>query len=109
MHKMEIASLMRLSLIASENDEQTSFNKMLLFFTPCEDLDGSNIFAKLSANYDVIQKYIEKIDAKFIEFMNFKIRNIYFYIYKSTLKSTNLTNILDQSNPNELTDQSLNF
>jgi len=53
---------------------------MLIFFTPCEELDGSSIFTKLSANYDIIQKYIEKIDSHFIEYMNLKIRNIYFYI-----------------------------
>ena len=87
---------MRLSLIASENNELTSQNKMLLFFTPCEELDGSNIFTKLSENYDIVQKYIEKIDANFIEYLNFKIRNIYFYINKSTLKSSDLLNILDQ-------------
>jgi len=52
----------------------------MIFFTPCEELDGSNIFTKLSANYNVVQKYIEKIDAIFIEYMNHKIRNIYYYI-----------------------------
>ena len=70
---------------------------MLLFFTPCEELDGSNIFTKISEDYDVVQKYVEKIDANFIEYLNFKIRNIYYYINESKLvKSSDLKNLLDQ-------------
>ena len=52
---MEIASLMRLSLINSPQPQKINYNKMLLFFTPCEELDGSSIFSKLSANYNVVQ------------------------------------------------------
>jgi len=59
---------------------------MLLFFTPCEELDGSSIFTKLSANYNVVQKYVDKIDTNFIDHMNLKIRNIFFYIQAKCLK-----------------------
>ena len=60
---------------------------MLHFFTPCEELDGSSIFTKLSANYNVVQKYIDKIDANFIDYLNMKIRNILFYIQAKCLKN----------------------
>lgn len=36
---------------------------MILFFTPCEELNGASIFTKLSANYNIVQPYVEQIDA----------------------------------------------
>jgi len=34
-------------------------NKMLLFFSPCEELDGASIFTKLSANYNITELYVK--------------------------------------------------
>lgn len=32
---------------------------MMLFFTPCEELNGASIFAKLSSNYNIAQPYVD--------------------------------------------------
>ena len=48
----------------------------LLFFTPTEELDGSNVFSRLSNNYNIIQPYLEIIDKEFIAWMNKKVYNI---------------------------------
>jgi len=42
----------------------------LLFFTPSEELKGGNIFSRVASNYSIMQPYLEKIDAEFIEYMN---------------------------------------
>lgn len=47
-----------------------------VFFTPCEELNGTNIFAKLSDNYNVIQPYLDIIDREFIDWINNKVYNI---------------------------------
>jgi hypothetical protein len=41
--------------------------RAILFFNPSEELQGSNIFSKLSNQYSVIQPYLEMIDEHFIE------------------------------------------
>lgn len=48
----------------------------LMFFTPTEELHGSNIFSRVSNNYNIIQPYLEIIDKEFIQFMNMKVYNI---------------------------------
>ena len=58
---------------------------MLLFFMPCEELTGGSIFQRLSSNYKCIQPYIEKVDASFIDHLNFKIRNINYYLNKKVI------------------------
>ena len=45
-------------------------------------MKGASIFSKLSNNYDVIQPYIEKIDANFIDILNNRIRNTNNYLNK---------------------------
>ena len=52
-HRMEIASLMRYAFLKTCRGA-TGRCKSLLFFTPCEELNGGSIFQKLAANYNVI-------------------------------------------------------
>ena len=70
---------MRYVFIKNSRNHQ-GMDKMLMFFTPCEELNGGSMFSKLAANYNIIQPFVEKIDAHFIEYMNFKIRNIKYYL-----------------------------
>ena len=61
---MEIASLSRYVFIKNVTmNNQQGMNRMILFFTPCEELEGASIFTKLSSNYNIIQPYVEQIDA----------------------------------------------
>ena len=62
---MEIASLARYSFIKYGFDLKGN-DRLLYFFMPCEELDGGSPFSKLSENYKIVQKYVEKIDSKFI-------------------------------------------
>jgi hypothetical protein len=55
-------------------------NRQLLFFTPCEELAGGSIFTKLSFDFNVIQPFVEMIDAEFIDHLNQKIKSINHYI-----------------------------
>jgi len=55
-------------------------DKMMMFFIPCEELTGGSIFTKLSANYNLVQPFVEKIDESFIDYLNLHIRNINYYI-----------------------------
>jgi len=57
--KIEIASLRRYVSIVNVINNQNDSNRPLLFFTPCEELEGASIFSKLSSNYNIIQPYIE--------------------------------------------------
>jgi len=43
---------------------------------PTEELHGSNIFSRLSNNYNIIQPYLEMIDKPFIDWMNKQVYNI---------------------------------
>lgn len=45
----------------------------LLFFTPAEELNGGNIFSKVASDYSIMQPYLDKIDAEFIEYMNVNV------------------------------------
>lgn len=83
--RMEIASLIRFAFIKHAQNS-LGVNRSLLFFTPCEEMKGGSIFSKLSNNYDVIQPYIEKVDAQFIKLLNYGIRNINNYLNKSIYK-----------------------
>ena len=58
---------------------------MLLFFIPCEELNGGSIFSELSANYNIINPYIDKIDVQLIDEMNARIKNVYHYINTKSL------------------------
>ena len=53
MSRMDLASLKKYTILKSikQKDEQ---KKNLIFFTPCEELQGSNIFARLAHNYNII-------------------------------------------------------
>lgn len=83
--RMELASLIRYAFIKQvvNNSSHNNIENLLLFFTPCEEMKGGSIFTKLSSNYDIIQPYIEKIDAKFIDIMNNRIRNTNNYLNKN--------------------------
>ena len=70
---MEIASLKKFATL-------TKAKKDLIFFTPSEELNGANIFSKLSNRYSIVQPYLEKIDSDFIQFMNKSVKNIAFYL-----------------------------
>ena len=54
--KMEIASLPRFVFIVKivESGKQQNLDRSILFFTPCEELEGASIFTKLSSNYNII-------------------------------------------------------
>ena len=43
---------------------------------PSEELNGGNIFSKLSSDYAVIQPFIDIIDGEFIQLMNRKVQSI---------------------------------
>jgi hypothetical protein len=77
--RMEIASLKRFVFIRSAK-YSNDYKAHLLFFTPAEELNGGNIFAKVSSNYSVMQPYLEKIDADFIKLMNQNVQNIALYV-----------------------------
>lgn len=69
--RMEISSLTRFAIfnktINSNAQGSNDLKKCLLFFTPCEELDGGSIFSRMAQNFNVIQPYIEKIDSDLIE------------------------------------------
>ena len=58
---MAITSLVRygsaINFINANNVKDK--DKLLYFFIPCEELKGSSMFTILSANYNIIQKYVE--------------------------------------------------
>jgi hypothetical protein len=78
---MEIASLTKYAFIRKARNMQ-GLSKCLLFFTPCEEMNGGSVFSKLAANYNIIQPYLDKIDGTLINLMNINIRNILRYIGK---------------------------
>ena len=45
-----------------------------------EELNGSNMFSRVSNNYRVIQPYLEMIDQDFIQNMNNDVKNIALYV-----------------------------
>jgi len=51
---MEIASLSKYLFFQDSVDNTIELNKAILFFTPCEELEGGSIFSKLASNYNVI-------------------------------------------------------
>jgi len=55
---MELASLKRFSFLG-KSKKSNDIKQGLLFFTPTEELHGSNVFSKLSKNYNVMQPYLE--------------------------------------------------
>lgn len=67
---MEIASLKKFAFLSSLKHSQDKLKKSLMFFTPSEELHGSNIFSKLSHHFNLIQPYLEIIDSEFIQIMN---------------------------------------
>jgi hypothetical protein len=76
---MEIASLQRYCHL--RNQETKNENEMaLFFFTPAEELKGGNIFSRVSSNFSIMQPYLEKIDAEFIDIMNKSVNNISTFI-----------------------------
>lgn len=44
-----------------------------MFFTPSEELHGSNMFSRLSHQYNIIQPYMDVIDSDFINIMNLQV------------------------------------
>ena len=58
---MELASLFRYSYMKKTRNTE-NIERLLVFFTPCEELGGGNIFACLAADYNTIQPYLAKID-----------------------------------------------
>ena len=51
--KMEMASLARYCFILYACNRE-GIDKLLYFFTPCEEFDGGSIFSNLSADYKII-------------------------------------------------------
>ena len=81
--RMEVASFRRFAFMKRAMKEE-GINRLLLFFTPCEELAGGSIFTKLSFDFNVIQPYVEQIDAQFLEILNLKIRNIHYFVNSSS-------------------------
>lgn len=77
---MEVASLVRYIGLRTGRSTQDQVKRARLFFTPMEELHGSNIFARLSNNYRVIQPYLDMIDPDFIQSMNDNVKNIALYV-----------------------------
>ena len=72
---MEMASLRKYAQINGSKikDDQ---GRMVLFFTPSEELSGGSLFSRVSSNFKIIHPYLEKIDSDFISIMNRRIQNI---------------------------------
>ena len=88
--RMEIASLIRFCFIMrAEMLHQKQ--RQLLFFTPCEELNGGSIFSMLAGEHNIVKPYLEKIDPDFINIMNQQIRNIQFYLNRHCFKFSNLS------------------
>lgn len=68
--RMEIASLKRYAFLRLAFLQENETKKSLLFFTPTEELNGSNIFSKVSSKIRAMQPYLDKIDSEFIHLMN---------------------------------------
>lgn len=66
---MDIASLRRFAIIRKAKSDQGLHNT-LMFFMPCEELNGGSLFSKLAFDLNIIQPYLEKIDVEFIQLMN---------------------------------------
>ena len=79
---MEIASFARFVNILYAKD-QVDANKDLLFFTPCEELNGGNLLYELASEYELIKPFLEKIDMTLIELMNRNVKNVYKYMDKN--------------------------
>ena len=77
---MEIASLKRYAFIRSAFVSSNMTKKSLLFFTPTEELNGSNIFSKVSSKIRIMQPYLDQIDIDFINLMNANVQNIAMYV-----------------------------
>ena len=60
-------------------------SKLLFFFTPLEELGGSNIFSKLSHSFRSFKPYLEQIDGDFIQKMNSTVNNIATFTDPGTL------------------------
>ena len=54
---MDVANLSRYVFIKNAKNHM-DYNKMILFFAPCEELKGSSVFAKLSYNFNIIMPYV---------------------------------------------------
>jgi hypothetical protein len=67
---MEIASLKRYVFLRQAFLSGNQTKKSLLFFTPTEELNGSNIFSKVSSKIIIMQPYLDQIDMDFINMMN---------------------------------------
>lgn len=68
-YRMDIASLRRFAIIRKAKSDQGLHNT-LMFFMPCEELNGGSLFSKLAFDLNIIQPYLEKIDVEFIQLMN---------------------------------------
>lgn len=77
---MDIASLTRFAFLTGANLDNSGILNTLMFFLPCEELNGGSIFTKLAFDLNIIQPYLEKIDVEFINLMNTRIRNVKYFM-----------------------------
>lgn len=77
---MELATLRRFTQLVQVQSNKNKRLLSLMFFTPTEELHGSNMFSRLSNNYNIIQPYLEIIDKSFIEWMNRQVYNIAYIV-----------------------------
>jgi hypothetical protein len=74
--KMELASLIKYAIIRKDKDCKVKRNNLMLFFTPCEELDGASMFCILAPSYKLIKPIVEKINEELIIDINVNIKNI---------------------------------
>ena len=80
---MELATLRRFSHLLKIQQVKNKQQMSLIFFTPSEELHGSNMFSRLANNFNIIQPYLDMIDKQFIDLMNQEVYNINSIIKKT--------------------------
>jgi hypothetical protein len=76
---MDLASFARFAFVSQAKFSSDS-DRDILFFTPCEELDGANILQRVSSDYETIKPFLEKINPQFIDKMNHSVKNIVKYL-----------------------------
>jgi hypothetical protein len=67
--RMDLATLQRYVFI-SRASKSNDVRRSLLFFMPCEELDGGSIFSYSAKNFNLIQPFLDQINGSFIMMLN---------------------------------------
>jgi hypothetical protein len=106
---MDLASFSRFAFVSQAKFSSDS-DRDILFFTPCEELDGANILQRVSNNYETIKPFLEKINPQFIDKMNHSVKNIVkylnsFYTTEEIHQSIDIMPKIIKINNSNITDQ----